>query len=730
MKPTKMKIEYCKQIDSETAPWLSLTNVDELQWNGVYSLRVSNDDGSHNLPFRLRDGETVTLVVKDHSHPGKLQGNRTIVQEITHVDRSTGCVSNYSRFCSKVNGKPTWSNWTDGDNNRIVWNEVSHIDKFTTAGIYNIAGERTNAGDGLPFSNSNPGHTFHARLVVLDSSINDSEVCVTQVLMLSNRVGGDGNVYVRTGNATSKGELQSGEGWEPWGKLQQNIEVGQTASLDGYIDNGIYSGAYTVSPTQLETFVMVVINNYAVAAATGTARNITQVKYAVDTNCVFSFLVRTGQGTDVVEWGSWVDLGAATTTDIQDGAITADKLSADIVAQINNNTIAISAVRTRASESLILQYGRNMFIKDDATVVGYIQPNGSLGSQIDWLTTEHFVNIKPNTDYKRTSVVTVAFYDIAKNFVKQVEFSKGNTFTSPSNAFFAKFSVQNKWTSMVSEADKWEDTYIVGKYPEIGTTAETKFSLPELLGEEVAAYKIATLGDSITQRGQWQEIIEHNCGFGFFNNGLAGRTVQYFAFHRVDGTASDYDRILVASDFVGVDAIVICGYANSLWSKIGSLDEEFITINAEEADADLSGYPGRIGQYGYVSALRSVIEYIMSICPAIPIILSSQLPMSRAQEGWNGATTSVDFDRVYAVSNKTCKDFAEATKEVAEHYHLPFVDLHNNGQVNIHNYTTYYDGDDTTHPNFRSYNSNTKKFPISGMRLMAGLLGNAIKSVI
>ena len=60
MKPTKMRIEYCKQVDNETAPWLSLTNVDELQWNGVYSLRVSNDDGSHNLPFRLRDGETVT----------------------------------------------------------------------------------------------------------------------------------------------------------------------------------------------------------------------------------------------------------------------------------------------------------------------------------------------------------------------------------------------------------------------------------------------------------------------------------------------------------------------------------------------------------------------------------------------------------------------------------------------------------------------------------------------
>ncbi len=336
MKPTKMRIEYCKQVDSETSPWLSLTNVDELQWNGVYSLRVSNDDGSHNLPFRLRDGETVTLVVKDHSHPGKLQGKRTVVQEITHVDRATGCVSNYSRFCSKVNGMPTWSNWTGGDNNRILWNEVSHINEFTTAGIYNIAGERTNVGDGLPFANSNPGHTFHARLVVLDSSINDSEVCVTQVLMLSNRVGGDGNLYVRTGNVASKDELRSGEGWEPWGKLQQNIEVGQVTSLDSFVDNGIYSGAYTVSPTQLETFVMVVINNYAVAAAMGEVRNISQFKYALNINGNFSYKTRTGRGNSEIEWGSWVDLGAATTTDIQDGAITAQKLSADIRPNVEN----------------------------------------------------------------------------------------------------------------------------------------------------------------------------------------------------------------------------------------------------------------------------------------------------------------------------------------------------------------------------------------------------------
>lgn len=331
-----MRIEYRKQIDSDTAPWLSLTNVDELQWNGVYSLRVSNDDGSHNLPFRLRDDETVTFVVKDHSHPGKLQGSRTIVQEITHVDHATGSVSNYSRHCSNANGMPTWSKWTSDEKNVITWNQESHIDTFTTAGIYNIVGERTNSDDGLPFANSNPGHTFHARLVVLDSSMNGTEVCITQILMLSNRVNGDGNVYLRTGNAASKEELQSGNSWDLWGTLQQNIEVGQTTSLDDYIDKGIYSGVYMVSPTQLETFVLVVINNYALAASMGEERNISQFKYALNIDGNFSYKTRTGRGEDEMDWGSWVDLGAASTTDIQDGAITAQKLSTDVREKVEN----------------------------------------------------------------------------------------------------------------------------------------------------------------------------------------------------------------------------------------------------------------------------------------------------------------------------------------------------------------------------------------------------------
>ena len=112
MEQKKMKIEYRKQIDSETAPWQLLTNVDELLWNGVYALRVTADDGSHKLPFRLADDDTVTIVVKDHAHDGMLENGRTVVQTVTRVDRATGNVLVYTRTRYNAGGTHSWSYWT------------------------------------------------------------------------------------------------------------------------------------------------------------------------------------------------------------------------------------------------------------------------------------------------------------------------------------------------------------------------------------------------------------------------------------------------------------------------------------------------------------------------------------------------------------------------------------------------------------------------------------------
>ena len=367
METKKMKMEYRRHLDNGATPWQLVTNIDELMWNGEYFIRVSNDDGSSQLPFPLGNDETATLVVKDYSHEGKLQRNRKIVQEISKVERDGGKVLNYSRVYHEIYGRNQWGSWEQETNregtstddnkeeNKIQWTSSSYLDTYTTAGIYDITGEHTNVADGFPLANAAPGHTFHARLLVLDSSIagsgKDTDKCITQILSLSNRTGGDGNVYTRTGRAASKNLLAGGSGWGPWGKLQQNVEVGQVTSLDSFTDNGIYSGVYTGDDTHVENFVMIVINNYAVAAETGNIRSISQYKHALNIDGTFSQMVRTGQGNTGISWGSWVDLGAATTTDIQDGAITAQKLATEVRDEIANLQLNNMSCASRASIS-------------------------------------------------------------------------------------------------------------------------------------------------------------------------------------------------------------------------------------------------------------------------------------------------------------------------------------------------------------------------------------------
>ena len=190
----------------------------------------------------------------------------------------------------------------------FTWNDSSRLNDFTTAGVYEITGERkmSSAYDNLPIENSGGGHTISARLEVLDSSINDTtnddDKCITQKLTLSNRVGGDGNVYIRTG----RGRTYDSISWEPWATLQTNINVGAVSSLNNFVDNGIYSGVWTDGyNSYAETFVMITINDYAVA---GDDKTITQFKYAYDTfsnNGVATYKSRSLFGGT---WSDWKDI--------------------------------------------------------------------------------------------------------------------------------------------------------------------------------------------------------------------------------------------------------------------------------------------------------------------------------------------------------------------------------------------------------------------------------------
>ena len=97
---------------------------------------------------------------------------------------------------------------------KITWDSSSNMNDFRTTGVYDIYGERTVKTDNLPITNDGSGHSIAARLTVVASTLQpaNNEICITQFLQLSNRVGGDGATYVRTYNENNNGM----NGWSAW----------------------------------------------------------------------------------------------------------------------------------------------------------------------------------------------------------------------------------------------------------------------------------------------------------------------------------------------------------------------------------------------------------------------------------------------------------------------------------------------------------------------------------
>lgn len=242
----------------------------------------------------------------------------------------------------------------------IEWDYNSNANTFIEAGTYRIKGQRTNSADNLPIMNAASGHSIDGILIVLDSTLSEDNTsdeynaCITQVLMLSNRVGGqEGDMYMRSAYGATKDSLT----WKSWEKYQTNVEVGivtndffvnpydmtrltETGGMNSLTESGIYSGVYIpqkallgtpsigdvvgADPVTVETFVMVVINNYFLAKE---ARSVAQIKFAVTNGGVFSIEKRITQpGTDM--WSQWEPINGGSDSDIiyeNDSAILGSK---------------------------------------------------------------------------------------------------------------------------------------------------------------------------------------------------------------------------------------------------------------------------------------------------------------------------------------------------------------------------------------------------------------------
>ena len=260
-------------------------------YEGVWRAYIGNDYITiRNIPVSYTADKWIQIVT------GRFNPNTSLVT--LHYDEYIRSYNFKNEDTSYFNGWDSWHSLygkiEDLTPQKITWSNSATLAQWTFrfAGIYDIKGERTNQNDGFPIDNAASGHTINARLVVLDSSLpqasdtpQEDDACITQILMLSNRMGGDGNIYIRSarGHIDRSTWPVGGSNFTPWAKLQTNMEVGlvgygQAKTLNDFIDNGIYSGVNVISASATETFVMIVINDYAVA---GSNRAISQFKYAL-----------------------------------------------------------------------------------------------------------------------------------------------------------------------------------------------------------------------------------------------------------------------------------------------------------------------------------------------------------------------------------------------------------------------------------------------------------------
>ena len=252
--------------------------------------------------------------------------------------------------------------------------EGRHMNMFTETGEYHIHGESTDANDGLPILNSG---TIDARLTVLDSSLTrgtgeKTDTVVTQILRLSNRMGGDGHVYVRTAQAANKSQLAtpSSTAWGTWEKLIGMFEknaVTNIAELDTYTTNGMYSGLFQfenvtsaisggVEMFTGSTFLMITVNGYAVAKA-GLTPQLTQMLYllpAKDFNATAKMYLRTAYWNKDADpkawvWANWDRL--ATASEISGGGGGSIEEYNRLIELISANTAKISSVESTANSA-------------------------------------------------------------------------------------------------------------------------------------------------------------------------------------------------------------------------------------------------------------------------------------------------------------------------------------------------------------------------------------------
>ena len=160
----------------------------------------------------------------------------------------------------------------------------------------------------------------------------------------------------------------------------------------------------------------------------------------------------------------------------------------------------------------------------------------------------------------------------------------------------------------------------------------TKLELVEIERKEatladLSAYTMLTLGDSLSESGDWQDYVQRDTYLSYENLAVGGTKINVFAEKVTEATLE------------GIDLVFVMGLFNSTGSQPGTIEDE--PSNAENASV-CAGY-------------KYIVEKVRGLKEDVKIVLASP-HRPRADD----------------VAEK-----AKAVGEVAEYYGLLFIDVYN-----------------------------------------------------
>ena len=228
---------------------------------------------------------------------------------------------------------------------------------------------------------------------------------------------------------------------------------------------------------------------------------------------------------------------------------------------------------------------------------------------------------------------------------------------------------------------------------------------------------IVNFGDSIFGNTQGElsvsNAIAKRTGATVINSGFGGSRISEhregwdaFSLYRLadeivkdesDVTKWELQEAALALNVSGMPSY----YRNHL-DTLKSIDfneVEYITIaggtNDFTARVPLDNPDDKYDVVSFAGSMRYSLEKIMTKYQHIKILLCT--PIYRFWIDTSGNFIEDSDTRVY---DNTLPEFVEQTKMVAKEYHVPYVDNYYGLGINKFNKELYFDGDDTTHPNY------------------------------